>query len=173
MKRFLLMALVVTVVASVVGGYAFARGDGKMTFKTDLDGWQEVPSQVTTGFGSFEARVVDDDTIEFVLRYSDLEGTPSQAHIHIGSHHENGGVSAWLCGAGGTAQPPCPPEGEVRWTIERDDITGPANQGVEPGNMEDLLRAMRNDEAYANVHTDRAPGGEIRGDLGQGHAQNH
>ena len=83
-------------------------------------------------------------------------------------------MSAWLCGAGGTAQPPCPArEGEVHWFIERDDVTGPAGQGVEPGNIADLIRAMRNDEAYANVHTSRAPGGEIRGDLGRGHERQH
>jgi CHRD domain len=167
-RNLLLATSLVAVVAAAVGGFAVARGDGKSHFKTRLDGWQEDPSQVTTGFGRFRARVIDEDTIEFWLRYSDLEGDASQAHIHIGSHHESGGVSAWLCGAGGTAQPACPPrEGEVHWFIEPDDITGPLDQGVEPGNMEDFLRAMRHDEAYVNVHTlERAPRGEIRGDFG-------
>ena len=173
MKKLVFAALAVLVVAAVAGGYASARGEGKSHFKTRLDGWQEVPSQVTTGFGSFRARVVDSDTIEFWLTYSGLEGDTTQAHIHIGSHHENGAVSAWLCGAGGTAQPACPLRaGEVHWFIERNDIAGTAaGQGVEAGNMEDLLWAMRHDEVYVNVHTGRAPGGEIRGDFG--HDRHH
>ena len=167
MKKLLLATVLVAVVATAVGGFAVARDGGSSHFKTYLDGWQEDPSQVTTGYGKFRAKRVDSDTIEFWLRYSDLEGDASQAHIHIGSHHESGGVSAWLCGAGGTAQPACPlRSGEVHWFIERDDVTGPAGQGVEPGNIADLLRAMRHDEVYVNVHTSRAPAGEIRGDFG-------
>ena len=82
-------------------------------------------------------------------------------------------MSAWLCGAGGNAQPACPARsGEVHWFVERDDVTGPLGQGVEPGNIEDLIRAMRHDEVYVNVHTtDRAPSGEIRGDFG--HDRHH
>ena len=176
-KLVLACALGALATALVTGSFAVAKqGDGgKGEFRTHLDGWQEDPSQVTTGSRSFRARVVDADTIEFWLRYSRLEGDANQAHIHVGSHHESGGVSAWLCGAGGTAQPPCPlREGEVHWFIERDDVTGPVGQGVEPGNIEDLLRAMRNDEAYVNVHTPpRAAAGEIRGDLGKGHDRQH
>ncbi len=173
MKRVLLGTLLVAVVAAAVGGFAVARGGGDSHFKTRLDGWQEDPSQVTTGFGRFRARLVDEDTIEFWLRYERLEGDAFMAHIHIGSHHESGGVSAWLCGAGGTAQPPCPARaGEVHWFVERDDVTGPLGQGVEPGKIEDLIRAMRHDEVYVNVHTmERAPGGEIRGDFG--HDRHH
>jgi len=177
MKKIVLAALLGAIVTALASGsYAVAKGGdddnrGKNTFRTGLDGWQEDPSQVTTGRGHFRARVLDADTIEFWLSYSALEAPPTQAHIHIGSHHESGGVSAWLCGTGGTAQPPCPPSGEVHWFIETDDITGPAGQGVEPGNMADLLRAMRHDEVYVNVHTPRAPGGEIRGDFG--HDQQH
>ena len=170
MRKLVVAALLGAVATALVtGSFAVAGGGGGSSshFKAPLDGWQEVPSVVTDGDGYFRARRVDSDTIEFWLRYNDLEGVPGQAHIHIGSHHENGGVSAWLCGAGGTAQPTCPPRsGEVHWFIERDDITGPATQGVEPGNMEDLLRAMRHDEAYVNVHTSRATPGEIRGDFG-------
>src|SRR5215204_543332 len=74
---------------------------------------------------------------------------------------------------GGTTQPACAPgpDGTVEGSIEAPDITGPAGQGVEPGNFVDLLRAIRKGETYTNVHTGsagpppsgRAPGGEIRG----------
>jgi hypothetical protein len=159
------------------GSFAVAKGGGdsrKSHFRTSLDGLQEDPSQVTTGRGEFRARLVDADTIEFWLSYSGLEGDATQAHIHIGSHHESGAVSAWLCGTGGTAQPPCPTRaGEVHWFVERDDMDARgAAQGVEPPNIEDLIRAMRHHDVYVNVHTaNRAPGGEIRGDFG--HDRHH
>jgi CHRD domain len=157
-----------------VAAMAFADhgNDGKRSFFTQLDGWAEVPSQVTTGNGSFRLRIVSPVLWEFTLRYQQLEGPVTQAHIHVGSHHENGGVSAWLCGPGADTEKTCPPaaNGELTSTITPADVTGPPGQGVEPGNMADLLRAIRAGETYANVHTDpRATGGEIRGQLADRH----
>jgi hypothetical protein len=181
MRKLILLGLISTVAVLGLAAMAFADhgNDGKRSFFTGMDGWAEAPSIVTTGQGSFRLRVVRPDLWEFVLRYDDLEGgTVTQAHIHVGSHHESGGVSAWLCGG---TQPPCPPgpDGEVRGTIERNDVIGPGppepgqpnrDQGVEPGNMEDLLRAIHAGETYANVHTTpRFPGGEIRGQLADRH----
>jgi hypothetical protein len=158
---------VLSVSTVALAGRGKGKGNGNATsFATRLNGWEEDPSQVTTGKGSFRANVVSPTRIDFTLRYEDLEGPVVQAHIHIGSRHESGGISAWLCG--GTTQPPCPvgPDGTVNGTIEAADITGPVPQGVEPGNFADLLRAMRKGETYANVHTSpRAPGGEIRGQI--------
>lgn len=174
MRKVVLLGLAVVVGVLAVSAVAFAdRGHGKgdaKHFFTRLNGWEEDPSQVTTGRGSFRAEVVSATQIDFTLRYRNLEATNvAQAHIHIGSRHESGGISAWLCG--GTTQPACPagPTATVTGTIEAADITGPAVQGVEPGNFADLLRAMRRGESYANVHTvPRAPGGEIRGQI-RGH----
>lgn len=176
MRKALLLGLVGLVGLLGISTVALAdRGKGKgngnaTSFAAKLNGWEEVPSQVTTGKGSFRATVVSPTRIDFTLTYRNLEGTNvNQAHIHIGSVHENGGISAWLCGtATGTTQPACPagPNGTVNGSILADDITGPAGQGVEAGNFADLLRAMRKGESYANVHTDpRAPGGEVRGQI--------
>jgi hypothetical protein len=174
MRKLVLLGLAVVVGVLAVSAVAFAgRGHGKgdaKSFSARLNGWEEDPSQVTTGTGSFKAKVVSATQISFTLKYRNLEDTNVvQAHIHIGSRHESGGISAWLCG--GTTQPACPagPTATVTGTIEAADITGPAGQGVEPGNFADLLRAMRKGETYANVHTSpRAPGGEIRGQI-RGH----
>jgi CHRD domain len=175
MRKAVLLGLVIvfgvlsiTAVALADRGKGKSNGNGK-NFAARLNGWEEVPSQVTTGRGSFRATAVNTTRIDFVLRYESLEGAVSQAHIHIGSRHENGGVSAWLCG--GTTQPPCPPApATVTGTIEANDITPTVpDQGVEAGNFVDLLRAMRRGETYANVHTTpRAPGGEIRGQIKKG-----
>jgi hypothetical protein len=174
MRKVTLLAFAVAFGIFSITAVAFAdrgRGNGNGNgFSARLNGWEEDPSQVTTGTGSFKARAMNTTSISFTLKYRNLEGTNvAQAHIHIGSRHESGGISAWLCG--GATQPPCPPgpTATVNGTIEAADITGPAGQGVEPGNFADLLRAMRKGETYANVHTEpRAPGGEIRGQI-RGH----
>lgn len=171
MRKVVLIGLAVVLGVLGVSAVALAdRGHGKgkgKHFSARLNGWEEDPSQVTTGRGTFRATVVSPTQIDFKLTYRNLEDTNVvQAHIHIGSRHETGGISAWLCG--GTTQPACPagPTATVNGTIEAADITGPAGQGVEAGNFNDLLRAMRKGETYANVHTaPRAPGGEIRGQI--------
>jgi hypothetical protein len=175
MKRLTVLGLIVSLGVLALAAVAFAgrshdRGDGKH-FSARLNGWEEDPSQVTTGKGSFSAEIVSATEIKFTLKYEDLEGPAFMAHIHIGSRHESGGISAWLCGPNPPStppptQPPCPagPDGTISGSILADDITGPAGQGVEPGNFADLIRAMRKGETYTNVHTTgRAPGGEIRG----------
>jgi hypothetical protein len=152
-----------------LAGRGKGKGNGNATsFAAKLNGWEEVPSQVTTGKGSFTAHVASPTRIDFTLRYRNLEGTNVVgAHIHIGSRHENGGIVAPLCG--GATQPPCPagPTATVNGSIEANDIVAQVpDQGVEPGNFADLLRAMRKGETYTNVHTSpRAPGGEIRGQV--------
>lgn len=179
MRKVLLLGLVAII--GVLGISAVALADqgnddaNVQHFSAGLDGWEEVPSQVTTGFGSFEAEVLSPTLIEFTLSYEDLEGPVTQAHIHVGSQHENGGVSAWLCGPGATDETACPPgpDGTIQGTIVATDITGPVGQGVEPGNFADLLRAVGRGETYTNVHTGgpapgRAPGGEIRGQNSRG-----
>ena len=127
-----------------------------------LSGFQEVPSVVSRGSGSFRARI-NDTTIEWQLSYGGLEGVPAVAHVHVGQKGANGGVSAFFCG--GAGKPPCPPSGTISGVITAADVLGPAGQGVAAGEIEDLIRAMRAGVTYVNVHTSKHPGGEIRGQV--------
>lgn len=187
MRKVLLFGFAAVIGVLAISTVALAdHGHGKngKNFSTRLNGWEEDPSQVTTGRGSF---TLDTSTTpwRFTLRYKDLEGPAFMAHIHIGSRHESGGISAWLCGAsavGNAEEKACPPgqatEAVINGTIEAADITGPTGQGVEVGaaGFADLLRALRNGETYTNVHTTgRATGGEIRGQnhRGRGHGGKH
>jgi hypothetical protein len=144
-----------------------AAQGGKKRVKATLNGYQEDPSVSTTGHGTFSA-VIDDEaeTIQYVLTYEGLESTPTLfAHIHFGSHDHAGGVAAFLCG-GSTKPAPCPPiGGTVTGTIVPADVVGPAGQGIEPGAFSELVAAIRVGHAYANVHTQRWPAGEIRGQI--------
>lgn len=158
----------------VLGGASYAvagamKGPGNVPqtkrFHAELNSYQEVPSVSSTGFGELDARLVDDEVIEYVFRYAGLEGGASLfAHIHFAQRNVNGGVSAFLCGGGG--KPPCPPvEGEIVGTITPADVVGPNGQGIEPGSWPEFLRALRAGHTYANIHTTRWPGGEIRGQI--------
>lgn len=67
---------------------------------------------------------------------------------------------------GGGDKPPCPPTaGMVTGVIDPADVIGPTAQGIAPGEFDELVRAIRAGTAYVNVHTNKHPGGEIRGQI--------
>jgi hypothetical protein len=146
---------------------ATARDDSR-DVRARLDGWQETPSVSTTGHGRFKA-TVRENSLTYTLSYADLEGaTTTQAHIHLGRPAMAGGVSVFLCGGAppNSNKPACPPkEGTVSGTIVASDVIGPTGQGIAPGEFAELVRAIRAGATYANVHTDKHPGGEIRGHI--------
>jgi len=133
-------------------------------FRGKMVGTSEVPALSTAATGEFRTYLSSDGTIHWQLAYNGLEGTVTQAHIHIGQRSVNGGVSAWLCSNLGTpGVQPCPaPPARFNGIITTSDVVGPAAQGIAPGEFAELVRAMRNGTAYANVHSTKFPGGEIR-----------
>jgi hypothetical protein len=159
-------------VGVLAGVSTVVRGDdrGPNRFQLRLVGFQENPSVSTTGSGRLNVEIDEDaEQIAYRLRYSDLEGGAVLfAHIHLGALHTNGGVVAFLCGGGG--KPACPsPDGEIEGVIEPADIVGPAGQGITAGEetaFAEFVKAIRAGYTYANVHTTRFPGGEIRDQLG-------
>ena len=50
-------------------------------------------------------------------------------------------------------------------TIVPADIIGPTGQGIDVGEFEEAVAAIRAGVTYANVHTVKHPGGEIRGQI--------
>lgn len=169
-KLFVCAAFVaVGVVVLAVGSYAHGdREDRARRFSAHLHGYEEVPAISSTGQGTLVAwldQLNSETVIEYRLTYRALEGTPTlAAHIHLGQRSVNGGVSAFLCGGGD--KPLCPEkEGTVEGIIDPTDVVGPTGQGIAPGEFAELLRAMRAGMTYANVHTGKHPGGEIRGQI--------
>jgi hypothetical protein len=171
MRKTAVYAALVTVflLALGVGSFAIAGGNqsagdtSKKFFKADeLTGYQETPGVSSNGFGEFEATVNDEtQTITYTETYGGLDAPAVQSHIHFGNRFDAGGVSAFLCGGG--TKPPCPPTGgTITGVITAADVIGPAVQGIEPGSIAELIRAMRAGETYVNVHTTKFPGGEIR-----------
>jgi CHRD domain len=156
---------------AVAAGAAASGGSAEpaTSFSARLTGYSEVPPISTTANGRFEARLTDDG-IRWRLRYADLEGgAVQQAHIHFGQRHVNGGVSAFLCtniGGAPAGTQPCPePPATITGTIRAADVVGPAAQGIAPGELDELVRAMEAGVTYANIHSATYPMGELRGQI--------
>ena len=149
-----------------------ASADTERVF-AGLKGFREVPSISSKASGDFEA-VIDRKagTIAYELSYSGLTGDVQQAHIHVGQRSVNGGVSVFLCQTEASPDPTglaprCPQRGRVTGIVQAANmIEGPiVNQGIEPGQFNELIAAIRAGVAYVNVHSATFPGGEVRGQL--------
>jgi hypothetical protein len=180
-RRTRLLALAMTMGAAIAvtaAGSAAADGNnarGADDVRERLTGYEEVPLALsTTGQGQFRAQISERrQEISYRLGYSDLEGTITQAHIHLGSVSQAGGISVFLCsnlgnGPEGTQACPAAPA-TVSGTIVPGDVIGPASQGLGTGEFDELVAAIRAGATYVNVHTTLYPPGEIRAQLGHHH----
>jgi hypothetical protein len=150
----------------------FVTGDGTPQSLPALRG-----AVSTTGRGSFRAKIDDNARIiDYELSYEALEGTVTQGHIHFGQRHTVGGIVVWLCqtsanpapAAVASVTPECPQEGTVTGTITPAQVLAQTAQGIAVGEFEEVVRAIRNRAAYANVHSSLFPQGEIRGHIEDG-----
>lgn len=133
----------------------------------------------TAASGKFVAKIDEqDDIIHYELSYQDLEGAVTQAHIHFGQRHTVGGIVVWLCQTAGTPAPAavaaltpfCPePEGTVTGTITPAQVLPQTAQGIDAGEFDELVRAIRAGATYANVHSALFTPGEIRGQIRGSH----
>lgn len=178
MRKLIPFIPLVAVVLAVAVSTASSDSRRGRRFEAELKGINEVGTGIgaisTVARGSFSARLSDDGkTISYRLRYSDLEADITQAHIHVGQFHTAGGISVWLCKTEALPGPtpdltpfcPDPRSGVVEGTLTEANVIGPAGQGVDAGEFEELVRLIRSDVTYANVHSAKFPGGEIRGQI--------
>jgi hypothetical protein len=167
--RLKLATATAVVCALGVGGVAVAGGGGE-PFEGTLTGYEEVPAVSTGASGRFDARVrVHDGKISWKLSYAGLTGDVQQAHIHFAQRDVNGGIAVFLCsnlGNGPADTQPCPPApATITGTARADDVVGPEDQGIAPGELPEVIAAMQAGLTYANVHSSTFPAGEIRAQL--------
>lgn len=160
------------VVLMLASGTAVAASQGEGgAFHARLTGYQEVPAVATAAQGEFKGRI-DPRTgwIDYELTYAGLENV-RQAHIHLGQRSVLGGISVFLCQTAAFsdptgAAPQCPASaGTVTGVIKPENVIGPTGQLLQPGALDEVIRAMRSRVTYVNVHTNAVPGGEIRGQI--------
>ena len=143
--------------------------DDDLVITAEMRGLGEVPPTNSQGKAFFHGKINADKTaITFTLTWRGITGPPLFSHIHFGPSKENGGVMVFFCGGGG--KPDCvqATSGKATGTITAADITGPSAQGIDPapaGQFSDVIRAILTNNAYANLHTAKFPGGEVRGQV--------
>ena len=140
--------------------------------------FNEVPPKANGANGTFRAQLSEDGTtLSWTFTWSGLSGPPLFAHIHFGLKGANYPVMTFFCGGPKgnpdiPQKPDCPQttSGSISGTTTAADIiplntAGPTDQALDLHDFAGFIRALGAGSAYANMHTTRFPGGEIRGQI--------
>jgi hypothetical protein len=123
-------------------------------FTADLSGGAQVPPIDVDATGEATVTIADDEsTVSWEITYSGLTGDPAAGHIHVGPADGTGPVmipfdSVTATGTSGSF-------------AAADYQTG---EGL-PADWAGVLEAIRDGNAYVNIHTEANQAGEIRGQL--------
>ncbi len=160
MKKLSISLLAVILIAMVpVFATAAKKAGSHHVYKAVLSGGAVVPRVATTakGAATFEA-AMDGKELTYKLTVEGIENVTA-AHIHIGKKGKSGPPVAGLF-AGPKK------EGEFSGTLGEGTITDADLVGPMGGKtIKDLIKALRAGELYVNVHTDKYPDGELRGQI--------
>jgi hypothetical protein len=129
------------------------------TFGAKLSGKESVPAVETKAKGEADFSLSKDGKeLTYALKLMDIENVTA-AHIHAGMMGENGGPVAGLF-AGPKKEGMFSGEA-AKGTITDKDLVGPLSGKT----IGDLVEMIKQGGTYVNVHTDKNPGGEIRGQI--------
>jgi hypothetical protein len=168
MRKFYLLALtaIVTTLCSltvinsvdpkqnVSNAYATVAG-----FNVQLAGSEEVPPVDTKATGSAEFKAPHFDNMYYSVNVSNIDKVTA-AHIHSGKTGENGPIVVTLF------KTESPSSEVMNGILTSGNITNADLEGPMAGKtLIDLNKAMELGETYVNVHTEKHPNGEIRGQI--------
>jgi hypothetical protein len=156
MKRILSRFAIFSVVFLFAG---FAVAAGKDTFSTKLTGGEETPAVKTKAKGEAVFYLLKNGReIGYKLTVSDIENVTA-AHIHMGKKGVEGPPLAGLF-AGPKK------EGGFSGILAEGTLTGKDLMGSLSGkSVQDLVKMIKTGNTYVNVHTDKYPNGELRGQI--------
>jgi hypothetical protein len=145
MRRAIVIAIVVAVGTTLSAtSFAGSKQTATETFKATLNASQVVPhpkGATANATGTFSATLTG-TILKWKPTFSHLTGSAVAAHVHLGARGKNGIALIALCG-------PC-----------TSPVRGTANSVTD-----DEAALMAKGGAYVNVHTNKNPEGEIRGEL--------
>ena len=183
MKKLCLSAALAAIAVLLIGNLstqANNNNDGNaLRFSTRLSTFNEVPPKANGASGTFRAGLSEDGTtLSWTFTWSGLSGPPLFAHIHFGLKGANYPVMTFFCGGPKgnpdiPQKPDCPQttSGSITGTTTAADIIAlntpgaTTDQALDQHDFAGFLRALGAGSAYANMHTTRFPGGEIRGQI--------
>jgi hypothetical protein len=171
MEQFIIRLFTAALLVAALSTPALAQN-----IRADLIGFEETPAVSTQASGQFRGKINKDSSISYTLSYKGLEAPVTQSHIHFGQVGVAGGITVFLCQTATNPDPTggaptCPQEGSVNGTVTAANLTNSAAaQGIAGSNtggtaeeFAELIRAIREEVAYVNVHSTKFPSGEIRG----------
>ncbi|MEW6001661.1 MAG: CHRD domain-containing protein [Nitrospirota bacterium] len=128
-------------------------------FYAELSGSEVMPSVKTTAKGMATFQIVKEGKeMTYKLTVTDIENVTA-AHIHEGKYGKNGPPVVSLF-AGPKK------EGKFSGTLSEGIITVKDLSGSLKGkSFDQLIWLIEAEHAYVNVHTEKNPGGEIRGQI--------
>jgi hypothetical protein len=129
------------------------------THKATLTGSEIVPPVVTQATGEVTFALSEDGkTIAYTLTVKNIENATA-AHIHAGKKGENGGPLAGLFAGPKKA-------GMFSGELAKGTITDKELMGPLAGKkVKDLDKIIEEGGAYVNIHTEKNPNGEVRGQI--------
>jgi hypothetical protein len=165
-RRVVIVFVIIPIISLIAVGVALAATE---RFAAKLTGTQEVPKVVTTAEGNARFTKVSNTQMTFTITASNLQNL-SGGHIHLAPRGEEGPIVVDL-----RVSNTCTVEGtsiSCKGAFTSARLEGP----LEGRPLGALLRQMRADNTYVNLHTDDGeppadtgpgdfPGGEIRGQI--------
>jgi hypothetical protein len=154
------LALVALVSVSSGSLVTLSHAQGEQKFTAKMTGKEEVPPHDTKATGSAEFTLsADGKTMSYKIDVMNIDKV-TMAHIHQGKVGENGPPVVWLFNS--SSSPTGPMNGMLsQGKITSNDLVGP----LKGKQMSDLVKLINDGQAYANVHTEPNPKGEIRGQI--------
>ena len=153
-------ALAAAATATTAGGGGTATpSKGQETFTATMTGSEEVPPKNTQATGSAKfISSFDENSMTYRIRVANINGV-TMAHIHSGKTGKNGPIVVTLFKS-------ATPTGRVNGLLSQGTITSTNLEGPLKGKtISDLVKLINDGKAYANVHTQQNPKGEIRGQI--------
>ena len=137
----------------------FAVAAGKDTFHSKLTGGNETPAIKTKAKGEAVFHLSKEGKeISYKLKVSNIENVTA-AHIHMGKKGVEGPPLAGLF-AGPKK------EGKFSGVLAEGTLTDKDLMSSLSGkSVDDLVKIIKSGDTYVNVHTDKFPNGEIRGQI--------
>ncbi len=128
------------------------------SFKAMLSGGESVPAVKTMAKGEATFTLSKDGkSLSCKVTVSDIENVTA-AHIHLGKKGENGPPVALITNE--------KKAGKFSGTLAEGSITEKELMGSLMGkSVNDLIKQIKKGNAYVNVHTDKYPDGELRGQI--------
>jgi CHRD domain len=142
----------------LVFGLATSSFAAEKSFKSMLSGSGSVPAVETMAKGDATFTLINDGkALSYYVTVSDIEDVTA-AHIHLGKRGENGPPVALITNE--------KKAGKFSGTLAEGTITEKELMGSLMGkSVKDLVKQIKKGNAYLNVHTDKYPNGEIRGQI--------